>query len=378
MAENRGCFAMGDEAFAKGAIAAGARFYAGYPITPSTEIAETASVELPKVGGMYVQMEDEIGSMACIIGASCSGVKAFTATSGPGFSLMQEPLGIAIHGEVPCVIVDVQRNGPGTAVGTKPAQGDLMQTRYGTHGDHEMIVLSPASVQECYDLALVAFNYAEKYRTPVIFLMDGEIGHLHETFVAHEFPAEQIFTRVKPTCKKEEFLSYDLTTGNVVPPMPAFGDGYIQHITGTGHDMKGRTSITPENTRMFDAHFMDKIRDHRDEIAITKEFMAEDAEYLIVTFGCSVRGALAAAKEARAKGIRAGVIQLVTVWPMPDLKIDPAKIKAVFVPEMNMGQLGGEIEKMVRYQIPVVKINKVNTETIKPHEILQKMEEVIQ
>lgn len=370
--EGTRCFAMGNEAFTEGALAAGARFYGGYPITPSSEIAELSAKRMPQVGGMYIQMEDELSSMASIIGASAAGKKAYTATSGPGFSLMQENLGTAIITETPCVVVDVQRNGPATGVATKPAQADLLQARYGTHGDHSIIALSPASVQECYDYAITAFNLAEQYRTPVIFLMDGSVGHMYESYIQWEVTPEDIVNRRQPCCEPKDYLPADNKGGTEIPPMPPYGGAYIQRLTSSAHDARGITCGTVENTEVFVRYFMDKIESHVDEITITKEFMTEDAEYLIVTFGCTTRAAREAAVNARKEGLRVGVLQLVTVWPFPAgaVKKLGEKMKAVIVPEMNMGQLDGLVKQVLRSDIPVLGLHKSNTEEIKPDEIL--------
>lgn len=366
------CFAMGNEAFTEGALAAGARFYGGYPITPSSEIAELSAKRMPQVGGIYIQMEDEISSMASIIGASAAGKKAYTATSGPGFSLMQENLGTAIMTETPCVVVNVQRNGPATGVATKPAQADLLQARYGTHGDHSIIAISPSSVQECYDYAITAFNLAEQYRTPVIFLLDGSVGHMYESYVQWKVTPDDIINRRQPNCKPEEYLPSDIKDGQEIPPMPPYGGEYIQRLTSSAHDAKGITCGTVENTELFVRYFMEKIEGHADEITITKEFMTEDAEYLIITFGCTTRAAREAAVSARKEGLRVGVLQLVTVWPFPEKAVRElgGKMKAVIVPEMNMGQMDGLVKQVLRGDVPVVGLHKSNTEEIKPSEIL--------
>lgn len=372
------CFAMGNEAFTHGAIAAGARFYGGYPITPSSEIAELSSALMPEVGGIYIQMEDEIGSIASVIGASASGAKAYTATSGPGFSLMQEELGIAIMAEVPCVIVDVQRNGPSTGIGTKPAQGDFMQARWGTHGDHGIIVLSPSSVQECYDHAITAFNLAEKYRTPVIFLMDGVIGHLHETYIRWQPGPGDVVDRKRPNCPPNEYLPYDfLRDGDGIAAMAPFGSGYIQHLSGTGHDFRGDTSVDPANADRFARHYVGKIADRTRELSLIREYGMEDADCAIVAFGCSVRSAREAAKLARRRGMKVGVVQLITLWPFPDHVIDAlcSRVGKIVVPEMNLGQLVLEVGRVVAGRAPVVGVNKVNTEMVRPMEIVERLAE---
>jgi 2-oxoglutarate ferredoxin oxidoreductase subunit alpha len=323
-------------------------------------------------------MEDELGGIAAVVGASTGGMKAFTATSGPGFSLMQEEIGIAAIMEVPCVIVDVQRVGPGTGVATKPAQGDFMQARYGSHGDHTIIALSPSSVQECYDYALTAFNFAEQYRTPVIFLMDGIIGHLHESYVRHVFPADKIINRKLPQGDPKDFLPYDFThSPDGEAPFAVYGGKYFQHSSGTTHDFRGLTLMKPDMIKMFNDHYMNKIEGHVKDLAIVNKFDMDDAEIALVSFGCSVRSARAAARKARAQGIKAGVVQMVTVWPFPAHIIDElcGQVKAFVVPEMNYGQMQKEVRLAAAGRVPVYGVNKVNTEIIRPDEIVAKIME---
>ena len=321
MAKSMKKFIEGNSAIVDGAIAAGARFYAGYPISPSSEIAEGAARELPRHGGLYIQMEDEISSMAALLGASLAGKKSFTATSGPGFSLMQENLGLAIMSEIPTVIFDVQRSGPSTGAATKPAQADLMQARYGAHGDHSIIALSPSSVQDCYDLAVTAFNLSEKYRTPVLFMTDEVIGHLRETVTEREPATEEIFNRVQPdrNMTQKDFRPYDYS-GNMPAPMPAVGDPeFLMRTTGSTHDEKGEFRPTSENINRVTHYLTNKIEKNIDDIAITRSYQMEDADVAVISFGCSVRSALTAVEMLRARGIRAGLLQLVTVWPMSNV-----------------------------------------------------------
>lgn len=369
-------FMQGNEAMTEGAIAAGARFYAGYPITPSSEVAETSSIRLPQVGGLYVQMEDEIGSMAALIGASCSGKKSYTATSGPGISLMAENLGVAVMGEIPCVVIDVQRSGPSTGLATKPAQGDVMQARWGTHGDHGIIVLSPASVQECFDLMITAFNLSEQYRTPVIFLADEVIGHLREKTVLRSPEELEIVERKQPTCTPEEYRPYDHANG--IAPLAAFGSKYVFKVNGSMHDELGRPCTRPDNTDRYIRHLTEKIESHKDEIAIVNKFEVDDAEYVIITYGGTTRSALSAMKLARAKGLRMGVLQMVTVWPVAEKELTAVmeRVRAVFVAEMNLGQFIQEIQNRNRRRIPVIGVNRVDGYPILPAEILNKIEEV--
>ena len=370
-------FMQGNEAMTEGAIAAGARFYAGYPITPSSEVAETSSVRLPQVGGLYVQMEDEIGSIAALIGASCSGKKSYTATSGPGLSLMAENLGVAIMGEIPCVLIDVQRSGPSTGLATKPAQGDVIQARWGTHGDHSIIVLSPSSVQDCFDLMVTAFNYSEQYRTPVIFLSDEVIGHLREQVIIRSPEEITVVERRQPDCAPEDYKPYDHANG--IAPLAAYGSKYVFKVNGSMHDELGRPCARPDNADRIIRHLTDKIESHRDDITITRSYQMEDAEYVIIAYGGTARSALSAMKKAREKGLRAGVLQLVTIWPIAEKEIRAAmdQAKAVVVPEMNLGQFIGEIRMRNPKNIPVEGVNRVDGKPIEPSEILRKIEEVV-
>lgn len=374
MRNGKVCFDMGDVALADGAIAAGARFFAGYPITPSTEIAERVSEIMPKAGGCYIQMEDELGSMGAIIGASAAGVKSFTATSGPGFTLMQENLGASTVLEVPVVVIDVQRAGPSTGLATKALQGDLMQAKFGTPGDSEIVVISPSSVQECYDFMIDAFNIAERYRTPVVVLADKAIGHLRERYVAWQPAEDELVKRRQPDCSPEDYKPFDFEKySDEVAPLARFGDPkYISHLNTSGHNPKGFINNTHENTIKFNTHFVQKIRKNMDDIVRTKSYHMEDAEYVLISFGCSVRSALGAMEIGREQGIKIGVLHLITVWPFPDEMIREicANAKAVFVPEMNQGMLIREIQRVNHSNTPVVGVNRIDTEMITPTEIL--------
>lgn len=369
-------FMQGNEAMTEGAIAAGARFYAGYPITPSSEVAETSSIRLPQVGGLYVQMEDEIGSIAALIGAACAGKKSYTATSGPGFSLMAENLGVAVMGEIPCVLIDVQRSGPSTGLATKPAQGDVLQARWGTHGDHSIIVLSPSSVQDCFDLMVTAFNYAEQYRTPVVFLSDEVIGHLREQVIIKSSEEITVVERRQPVCAPEEYKPYDHSNG--LAPLAAYGSEYVFKVNGSMHDELGRPCASPENADRVIRHLSEKIESHRDEITITRKYQMEDAQYVIIAYGGTARSALSAMKKARKEGLPVGVLQLVTIWPVAEKEICVAmeQAKAVIVPEMNLGQFIGEIRMRNLKNIPVIGVNRVDGKPIVPAEILEKIKEV--
>ncbi|MDR2156623.1 MAG: 2-oxoacid:acceptor oxidoreductase subunit alpha [Clostridiales Family XIII bacterium] len=371
-------FGMGNEAIAEGAIAAGARFYAGYPITPSSEIADISSVRLPQVGGIFVQMEDEIGSMSAIIGASAAGVKSYTATSGPGISLMQENIGVAVITEIPCVIINVQRSGPSTGLATKPGQQDVMQARWGAHGDHAIIALSPSSVQECYDLTIRAFNLAEKYRTPVCILSDEIVGHMREQFELHG--AKEIIGRKQPdpSMPVEAFRPYDFERyEDHIAPLPPFGGRYVYRHTASGHDENGYVTNDKQNANKFIRHYTEKIEKHRDDIVTVEAHCMEDAEYAIISFGCSVRSAMAAMRMARARGKKVGVLKLITLWPFADKEVRAVldRVKGAIVAEMNLGQVFSEVSRHNDRRIPLVSVGKVDAEIIYPEEILDALEE---
>lgn len=366
---------QGNQAIVQGAIYAGARFYAGYPITPSSEIAEECARLFPKIGGVYIQMEDEIASLAAVIGASLAGAKAFTATSGPGFSLMQENLGLAVMGEVPCVIVNVQRSGPSTGLATKPAQADVMQARWGRHGDQCVIVLSPSSVRECFMLTVQAFNMAEKYRVPVILLSDEVVAHMRENFAFPEPGEIEVLERKKPTVKPEEYQPFAPEEDGIAP-LAAFGSDYVFHVTSSMHGFDGYSNNDPANAAWRVAQLHRKIERYRDEIVLTQSFEAEEAEVLLVAYGITVRAARAAALEARKKGVKAGVLQLVTLWPFADKEVAAAGRNAslVIVPEMNYGgQIAGEVQRVLGPERNLKRVNKYNGEVITPREILDVM-----
>lgn len=369
---------QGNEACAEGALAAGVRFFAGYPITPSTEIAEILAERLPQVGGKFIQMEDEIASMAAIIGASLTGTKVLTATSGPGFSLKQENLGFAAMAEVPCVIVNVQRGGPSTGLPTSPAQGEVMQSRWGTHGDHPVIVLSPASVRETFDLTVKAVNFAERYRVPVVLLMDEVIGHMRERVVLPREDEVEVVNRKVPTVGPEEYYAYRPDTDGV-PPMAPFGEGYRYHVTGLVHDESGFPSTNPEVTRKLLARLIDKIEKHKDQIILTEEFQLEGAKIALLAFGCVARSARRAVKEARAADLPVGLLRLATIWPFPEEKVRALaeQVDTIIVPEMNMGQLRLEVERVVAGRAKVLGLSRIDGEMITPGEILARIGEVL-
>ncbi len=371
-------FASGNEAIAEGALAAGARFYAGYPITPSSEIAEAAARRMPEVGGVYIQMEDELSSMAAIIGASAAGKKAFTATSGPGFSLMQENLGMAVMGEIPCVVVNVQRSGPSTGMATKPAQGDVMQARWGTHGDHGMIALAPSSVQDCYDLTIRAFSLAEKYRTPVVLLADAAIAKLRERAVFRAPSPGEIVERAMPTCQPEEFRPFAVDPEErAITPLPPFGGDYVLRITGSMHDERGGQNASPAIADKMIRHLTDKLEKNRADIVQIREYALEDAEYALFSFGCSARASRAAVKTARARGKRVGLLELTTLWPFPDDEVRSllSRVKGAAVVEMNLGQVEREARRLNDFGVPVLGVHRVDGMLITPADILSCTEE---
>ncbi|MGI6585368.1 MAG: 2-oxoacid:acceptor oxidoreductase subunit alpha [Gracilibacteraceae bacterium] len=369
---------QGNEACVEGAIAAGMRFYAGYPITPSTEIAELSAEKLPLVGGRFMQMEDEIGGMAAIIGASLAGAKSMTATSGPGFSLKQENIGYATIAEVPCVIVNVQRGGPSTGMPTSPAQGEIMQARWGTHGDHPVIALTPSSVRETFDLTIKAFNMAEKYRTPVILLMDEVIGHMREKVQLPDPSELEIVERKRPDCSSEEYLPYKADY-DLVPPMADFGTGYRYHVTGLVHDETGFPSNNAEVADKLIRRLSNKIEMHRDEIESWEEENTEDAEIIILSYGCVARASKSAMNILRSKGIKVGTFRPISIWPFPERRLRELslRVKTIVVPEMNLGQLVLEVERICGCNTIIEKLNKVSCEIIYPEEIVRKIEEVL-
>lgn len=366
---------QGNEACLEGAIAAGMRFFAGYPITPSTEIAEGASERLPLVGGKFIQMEDEIGSMAAVIGASLAGEKAMTATSGPGMSLKQENIGYASLTEVPCVIVNVQRGGPSTGLPTSPAQGDIMQTRWGAHGDHPVIALYPASVSEIYTVTVTAFNLAEKYRVPVILLLDEVIGHMRERVELPDKEELQIIDRAKPTVRPEEYLPYKADPNGGIPEMPAFGEGYRYHVTGLIHGESGFPSNNPEVTAKLLDRLMKKIENNIDDIIRYQEEGTKDCEIILLAYGSTARSAKSAADMAREQGIQVGLFRPITIWPFPEKRIKEIaqKAKTIIVPEMNLGQYRLVVERVAAGKCRIVGLNRADGEIITPEDILDKI-----
>jgi 2-oxoglutarate ferredoxin oxidoreductase subunit alpha len=361
---------QGNMACARGALAAGCRFFGGYPITPSTEIAEVLAHELPKVGGKFIQMEDEIAGMASIIGASVGGLKSMTATSGPGFSLMQENIGYAVMAEIPCVIANVQRLGPSTGSPTSPAQGDVMQARFGTHGDHPIIVLSPTSVRESFDLTVKAFEFSERYRTPVILLLDEVIGHMREKVkLPNEalLPAERESVEVPP-----EWYEIYGESPNDVPPLANFGQGYRFHITGLHHDTHGFPTNRLDEIHAWIERVFRKIDNNLDDIVLTESDWTEDMQTLVIAYGCTYRSARQAVKMARERDQRVGLLKLQTLWPLAETQIQSLgeRARRVVVPELNLGQMALEIERVVGRE-KVQRVNRIDGQSIEPAEILK-------
>ncbi|NLW25697.1 MAG: 2-oxoacid:acceptor oxidoreductase subunit alpha [Clostridia bacterium] len=378
MTVNKARLIQGNQACAEGAIAAGVTFFAGYPITPSTEIAEIMSEELPKIGGKFIQMEDEIGSMACILGASLTGKKVLTASSGPGISLKQEAIGYASMAEIPCVIVNVQRLGPSTGGPTSTAQGDIMQARWGTHGDHPIIALCPATVKECFDLTVKAVNFAEKFRTPVYVLLDEIIGHMREKVILPNKEDIEIVDRKRPSTKPGDYKPYR-TDESLIPEMADYGTGYKWHVTGLHHDETGFPTTKPALVEKLMNRLMSKLDKYKEEILLWQEESTDDAEVLIVAYGSTARSALDAVEKLREAGIKVGLFRPITIWPFPEEALArlAANVKGVIVPEMNYGQLYLEVERICKDKCKTSGLFKANSEPITPDEIIAKVREVL-
>lgn len=372
MANQKKRFMQGNEACAEGAMYAGCRFYAGYPITPSTELMEIAAARLPKLGGAFIQMEDEIASICAIVGASLGGLKSMTATSGPGFSLMQEGLGFACMAEVPCVVVNVMRSGPSTGFPTGPSQSDVMQAKWGTHGDHPAIVLTPASVGEIFHETVRAFNLSELYRTPVILLYDEIIGHMREAMTIPAPGEVVIIDRRGPTCPPAEYRPYD-TQGGEIAPLASYGEGYRFHVTGLYHAADG---FPTNNTKMIEEagqRLLRKVEDNKERIWKNEEYYLDDAEIGIFAYGVSARSAKFAVRDLRKKGIKAGLLRPLTIWPFPDRAVEEmaGRVKVIIVPEMNMGQIVYEVERATRGKCEVKGVFRIDTEPIRPVQIIE-------
>jgi len=369
---------QGNAACVHGAIYAGLRFYAGYPITPSTEIAEGCARELPKIGGRFIQMEDEIASIAAVVGASISGLKAMTATSGPGFSLMVENIGYAYMTETPCVVINVQRGGPSTGLPTKVSQSDTMQARWGTHGDYTAIAVAPSSVAETITETIRAFNLAERFRTPVTVLLDEVIGHMREMVSLPEPGEYPVVNRVKPTVPPERFVPFEVTE-NLVSPMPCYNEGYRYNVTGLTHDTMGfATNRSDEIAPKLDK-LKYKIERYTDEITKLRVDMMDDAEIAFISYGTVARTALQAISIAREAGVKVGNVQLYTIWPFPDRQIAElcACCRKVIVGELNMGQIVHEVRRVLPHDKQIHTIQRYDGEILTPHQLLQKLDEVL-
>ncbi|ABQ26378.1 2-oxoacid:acceptor oxidoreductase subunit alpha [Geotalea uraniireducens] len=370
-------FMQGNEAATHGALYAGCKFFAGYPITPSTEVAEVMSAELPKIGGKFIQMEDEIGAMAAVIGASLAGSKVLTSTSGPGLSLKQELIGYACIAETPCVIINVMRGGPSTGMPTGPSQSDVMSAKWGTHGDHPAICLVPASVQELFEETVRAFNLAEKYRTPVMVMPDEIVAHMRERIVFPEKGELEVIDRTAPSVSPEQYKPYDTKFGDV-PPLAAFGSGYRFHVTGLNKAEDGFPTTKASLVQAEEERQVRKVDANVDDIVKFEEYMLDDAEVAIVAFGSTSRSARFAVNEARKQGIKAGLFRIKTFWPFPDkqLKALASRVKAFITPEMNLGMCTVEVQRCAEGKAPVHGIFRVDGEPINPGQILDKIKEV--
>jgi 2-oxoglutarate/2-oxoacid ferredoxin oxidoreductase subunit alpha len=370
---------QGNEACAHGAVYAGCNFFGGYPITPSTEVAEVLSNELPKTGGKFIQMEDEIAAMASVIGASLAGSKALTASSGPGISLKQELIGYACIAEVPCVIISVMRGGPSTGMPTGPGQSDVMQAKWGTHGDHATIALAPASCQEIFTETVRAFNLAEKYRMPVQVVYDEIVGHMRERIEFPEPGELEVINREAPTDSPATYKPYDPSKGDV-PPLAAFGSGYKYHVTGLNKAPDGFPTTKAE---LVDAEERRQVRKVEGEVARAdiekyEEYLTEDAEVLIFAYGSTSRSARYAVNELRKEGVKAGLFRPITLWPFPEKRIAALgkKVKGIVVAELNLGQMNLEVERVVKGACPVLHLGRVDGEPINPGQIMNKVKEV--
>ncbi|MEN6445612.1 MAG: 2-oxoacid:acceptor oxidoreductase subunit alpha [Candidatus Cloacimonas sp.] len=377
--ERKTVLMQGNEAVALGALDAGVNFFAGYPITPSTEIAEILAAELPKRNGTFIQMEDELASICAIIGASLAGAKSLTATSGPGFSLMQEGIGFAKITETPCVVVDVQRVGPSTGMPTSPAQGDIMQSKWGSHGDSPAIVLYPDSVKESYELTIRAVNLSEKYRTCVILLLDEVIAHMREAVCLPDIANVRIINRIKPTVPPQWYKHYD-ENQKYLSPLASYGEGYRFHVTGLTHDAHGFPTNKPSEAAEMMERLRKKISYNIRDLVQIESYRMDDAKIAIFAAGITSRAAKAAIASARAEGIKVGLLRPLTIWPFPDDAVRKMlrNVETVIVPELNQGQLIYEVQRLTKEKSDggLIPINKVSSELITPNEILSKIKEV--
>jgi 2-oxoglutarate ferredoxin oxidoreductase subunit alpha len=368
-------YMTGDEACAEGALAAGCLFFGGYPITPATEVAERMSARLPGVGGTYIQMEDEIAAMAAVVGASCAGTKSMTATSGPGFSLMMENIGLAVCTETPCVVVNVQRAGPSTGLPTMGAQGDMMQARWGSHGHYDIIALAPSSAQEIFYQSILAFNLSETYRTPVLIMTDEVVGHMSERVIIPDAKEIKLMSRPTPKVGKELFKPF-APAENGVAPMANAGEGYKIHVTGLTHDEKGYPVMTVEAQVSMMERIMNKFAKNLEHILRTESHRIEDAEIVVVSYGVSARTALAAVEDARERGIKAGLLRLITVWPFPSELISSlaARVKGFVTVEQNLGQIHLEVQRAAAGKAPAYLAGHAGGSLISPEQVLDVIE----
>jgi 2-oxoglutarate ferredoxin oxidoreductase subunit alpha len=365
-------FMNGNEACAEGALAAGCRFFAGYPITPSTEIAEHLAERLPEIGGVFIQMEDEMAALNAVLGATWGGMKGMTATSGPGFSLMMENIGLAVMTETPCVIVDVQRGGPSTGLATKVGQGDMMQAKWGSHGSYEIIALTPSSPQEFFEQTIKAFNLAEEFRTPVIILADEVVGHMSEKVVFPPLNQLKVTPRKISKQKPGEYYPFQVN-GNGVPEMVKAGDGYRIHVTGSTHDYRGYPYMTAEAQANLIPRLVNKIRDRKKDLTDVKEIDCQGAEVLVVAYGITARTSYYSIELARNLGIKVGQLKLNVVWPFPEevIKKWASKVKALIVPEINMGQMVLEVERAAAGKCKVILVPHPGGDIHSPESILE-------
>lgn len=371
-------FMNGDLACANGAIAAGCKFFAGYPITPSTEIAEHLAQRLPEVGGTFIQMEDELGSMAAVLGASAAGVRAMTATSGPGLSLMLENIGLGVMLELPAVVVNVQRGSPSTGLPTMVGQGDVMQAKWGSHGDYEIISYAPSSVQEMFNLTIQSFNMADRYRTPVILLADEVVGHMIERLEIPSIEEIPHFERKRPTYPPgdERFLPFKVEDNDLVPPMVHAGEGYRIHMTGLTHDERGYPNMSAEVHDALVRRLNEKIRKNKGDIIVTEDLFLDDARIVVVSYGCTARSARQAVRHARQDGLPVGFLRLVSIWPFPNELFEELsdRVDAFVTVEINLGQIRYEIQKWV--DSPVYGVHHSGGALIPPETILDKLRKV--
>lgn len=372
-------FMNGDEACAEGAISAGCRFFAGYPITPATEVAETMSKRLPQVGGVYIQMEDEIASMNAVLGASWAGVKSMTSTSGPGFSLMMENLGLGIILETPCVLVNIQRAGPSTGLPTLVGQGDMMQAKWGSHGIYEIIAVVPESPQEIFDLTITAFNLSEKYRVPVLVMSDEVVGHMSEKVVIRQVAPEELVERPQPKLPPGQYIPYQ-PGDDLVPPMAMAGEGYRFHVTGLTHDERGYPEMTANAQDLLARRLSDKIRINRKDIIRLEEYKTDDAEVIVCAYGITARVSRRAVEQARAEGIRAGLLRMITVWPFAEDRIRElaSQVKAFVVPEINYGQIVLEVERCASGKARTMLLPNMGGGVHHPQTILEAIRDAVQ